>query len=714
MLYLPLALAWLTAVSATNTNTPAPTPGPTPKPFVPSGNVSTECVKEYGQLYSKISECDDIADTEAFPTPQCLIVALGNIGATTARMTLQQRCNDASYGYDVFVFWMYSCALGNDQYCPERLWDKDTTPPDTAPFLEGPEVVKARTAFQEGVAAVTGQPPVRMVWQSTDNQGKPVGKAYDQLPGCATAKGVKLNLPQRVKFWFSNTPSPTTTPAPTDASPTPEPTPAPTDPDATASPTVDPYADLYTATGKAFIECDENANVLAVNMFIEKRSLNEYFEVGPAFWTNLVDLSLMTKLRVTNVGLSHEDSDGMMPEDIYALTQLVELDLSENAIQTVDDRIDQLTALQTLDLSFNSLEQNYTPGASGSPGLPTTINQLKMLEYLDVSHNQLKELPETIGELEKLANLFIGHNKLTAFPNGMSFDMWGKSLLALNMKYNEMTALPDGLNSLTKLAELSMTGNLITALPTNVTGMASLQVLDISNNKLQVLPDSMADLDELVWLTVSYNELQEIPDAVGDMERLTALVANNNQIQVVTEDLGNLKNLYKVELQYNFLTTFPNVISDMDRLWYLDLNHNNLLDLPDFKSDTLVHADIRQNLNLRCVPFLGNNPPEGKQWTLGMVVNGYSFWADHPDIGFCNSYTSFPTVMPTNYPSIEPSLSPTFKPGGPTEQPSPRPTEPPTRAPVQAPTDSGSASASLWTALLLAPIAALAHLNMQL
>jgi len=704
MLYLPLALAWLSAVASATSTTPAPTPAPTPSPVMPSGDVPMSCVQKYGQEYSKINKCDDMQDTDAFPTPSCLLVALGNSGATEAVQTLTERCNSPDYGLDVFKFWMYACAMSNDEFCPERLWDKNTAAPDVTPFLEGPDVVKARTAMADGIGAT------KMVWQALDNQGNPDGPSYDTLPGCAYANGIRLQLPTRVQFWYSTTGQPTM--APTD---TPAPamviTPSPTVEGQTPAPTVDPDAGMYYATGKAYIECDANAQVTAVRVFVENRNPEDgYFMMDTPFWTGIKELTSMKTLQVTNMGLSHAAQDGIMEPLIYELTQLKELNLAENAIQVVGGNINLLTELVSLDLSYNSLGQGNT-AQGGTPGLPTTIGALEKLEYLDISQNQLKQLPAEMGDLKKLANLFMGHNQISEFPQGMTVENWSKTLIALNLKFNEFTALPDTLQDLRMLQELSMPGNQITALPSNMTGLVHLKILDVSNNQLEELPDTIADLDAVTWLILTQNELGEISDAVADMESVQTLQASNNKINFISQKFGALKKLYKLELQQNFLTTFPDVVAELDKLWYMDLSSNNLMDLPDFVSSSLTHADIRNNKLMKCNPYLGGFE-SGKFWTTGTsgaTPSGYSFWCDYPELDFCSGYSKFPTKQPTNFPSLKPTSPPTLNPVGPTRAPSMRPTDPPTKAPVKPPTDdSGSPAVSLWAGLLLGPLAMLA------
>ncbi len=66
-----------------------------------------------------------------------------------------------------------------------------------------------------------------------------------------------------------------------------------------------------------------------------------------------------------------------IPEEIYSLINLEELDLADNKIKSVSSKIENLVNLKDLDLSFNELES-----------LPDEICKLKKLEYLSLYSNE--------------------------------------------------------------------------------------------------------------------------------------------------------------------------------------------------------------------------------------------------------------------------------------------------------------------------------------
>ena len=97
-----------------------------------------------------------------------------------------------------------------------------------------------------------------------------------------------------------------------------------------------------------------------------------------------------------------------MPEAIAQLSNLRELDLSDNQLTTLPEAIAQLSNLRELDLSDNQLTT-----------LPEAIAQLSNLRELDLRNNQLTTLPEAIAQLSNLRVLYLRNNQLTTLPEAI-------------------------------------------------------------------------------------------------------------------------------------------------------------------------------------------------------------------------------------------------------------------------------------------------------
>jgi Tol biopolymer transport system component len=140
-----------------------------------------------------------------------------------------------------------------------------------------------------------------------------------------------------------------------------------------------------------FIILDNNGHPIVLSLSGNKyplmksaKNLTEYpqIEQPPQIW----ELTTLQQLDLSNTQLSQ------LPPEIGQLTQLQELSLSSNQLSQLPPEIGQLTNLQWLDLSYNlQLSQ-----------LPPEIGQLTNLQYLDLSYAPLSQLPPEIGQLKSL------------------------------------------------------------------------------------------------------------------------------------------------------------------------------------------------------------------------------------------------------------------------------------------------------------------------
>lgn len=94
-----------------------------------------------------------------------------------------------------------------------------------------------------------------------------------------------------------------------------------------------------------------------------------------------------------------------VPAEIFTQTDLVELDLSGNALTgSLPGEIRFVTALQVLDVSDNMMT-----------GVPAEIGQLRNLRTLDLSNNALTGLPLELGQLTELVTLDLRGNAYAAY-----------------------------------------------------------------------------------------------------------------------------------------------------------------------------------------------------------------------------------------------------------------------------------------------------------
>jgi len=105
--------------------------------------------------------------------------------------------------------------------------------------------------------------------------------------------------------------------------------------------------------------------------------------------------------------------------------------------------------------------------------VPTCVQQLKKLEWLQLAGNHLTDLPEWIGDLKELRRLSMSSNQLSAVPTSVQ---QLKKLRWLYLDGNLLTDLPEGIGDLKKLIRLDVSDN-----PFTVDGMRSL--LELKDKK---------------------------------------------------------------------------------------------------------------------------------------------------------------------------------------------------------------------------------------
>ena len=102
---------------------------------------------------------------------------------------------------------------------------------------------------------------------------------------------------------------------------------------------------------------------------------------------------------------------------------------------------------------------------------------------LSVSNNQLVGLPTSIQKLNRLQWLDLDGNNLTELPAEIS-DL--KELMVLKVSNNQLVGLPTSIQKLNSLRELYMDGNNLTELPAEIGGLGKLRFLFVSGNPLTV------------------------------------------------------------------------------------------------------------------------------------------------------------------------------------------------------------------------------------
>lgn len=204
-------------------------------------------------------------------------------------------------------------------------------------------------------------------------------------------------------------------------------------------------------------------------LFLEKLSLgNNNISSIPKFILNLPNLKFLS------IGKNIKT----IPKEIYFLSKLESLDLSDNYFEIFPDSVLELKNLKSLSLMSCGL--NY---------IPDTLGDLNNLEYLNLSNNKISVFPESLSNLKKLKELNITNNSIEILPNFVSnlenLETLGIGFYESNIKATNKFNLIDDIKNLSNLNVIRLFNSNISEFPKILLKIKGLRYVDIRGNKLE-------------------------------------------------------------------------------------------------------------------------------------------------------------------------------------------------------------------------------------
>ncbi|XP_012286485.1 leucine-rich repeat-containing protein 40 isoform X2 [Orussus abietinus] len=288
---------------------------------------------------------------------------------------------------------------------------------------------------------------------------------------------------------------------------------------------------------------------------------------------------------------------------IELLSEICNMDLHDNLLETVPPEMGNLNKLQKLDMSTNKLET-----------LPSNFFNLYELRYLDLHNNALKELDAAVGDLIMLEYMEI---------NVPSLESMGK-LRALTLGNNNIEVIPEEIIQLLNLEHLDLSCNNISIVPTCISIMPNLQVFIIEGNEVKnvrrdiikcgtsrvlrhlrqnIIPISsesrlspLLGTDDSTFpdkycmkrtklLSLTSRNLRNIPETVFDdaiEAQVTCIDLSKNKLCILQNKLRIIATVTDLKLSHNQLSLIPDWIGEnLKHLQHLDLSNNQLSSLPD-------------------------------------------------------------------------------------------------------------------------------------
>nr|KAJ0191938.1 hypothetical protein LSAT_V11C800410140 [Lactuca sativa] len=300
--------------------------------------------------------------------------------------------------------------------------------------------------------------------------------------------------------------------------------------------------------------------------------------------SNLLDgtipVSIGQLAKLHTLSISNNSLEGAVTEAHFAnLSVLKLLDASSNSKLTLNVSCGWIPPFQLISLSLSSckigngfpqwlrhqrkLKRLLLFNATLSGPLPTWLQKMPIISWLDLSHNKLS------GSLKNLPNA----------GNGDAY--WPLPLLLL--EYNLFSgSIPRSLCRRTNLKGLDLSRNMLSGkIPNCVGNLQGLAIMSISSNQLSgAIPSSIALISSLFWLNLNKNNFTgEVPPELGNLQSLGVLDLGDNKLY------GNIPNWIGKKLtslvvlslhKNNFTGRIPPSLCKNSNLQILDLAYNNL------------------------------------------------------------------------------------------------------------------------------------------
>jgi internalin A len=304
------------------------------------------------------------------------------------------------------------------------------------------------------------------------------------------------------------------------------------------------------------------------------------------------------KLNLSDMGLE------TVPEKILQLTHLTSIDLSRNRIEDIS-LLKELTDLEAIDLSYNKIVDI------------DSIQYLRKLEFLNLSNNRIPFL-SPLKELKELKILNVSKNRILSIVALSDLN----DLQVLNLSWNNIQDIHPFSNH-KNLIHLGLHKTKIKNI-NNVSTINNLNSLDIGGNFISNYK-SLSKLEKLVSLNVSHSKIKNYDFLYSIKELISLNLCNNNLIEI-----GFLKNLSQLEN----LSLSSNKIEDIStlarlvKLNTLNLDKNLINDItpiaPLLKKGLTISIDFKDgNIRLEENPI--TTPPfEIVQQGRQSVLNWFS------------------------------------------------------------------------------------------
>ncbi|KAI8441816.1 hypothetical protein MSG28_005502 [Choristoneura fumiferana] len=202
------------------------------------------------------------------------------------------------------------------------------------------------------------------------------------------------------------------------------------------------------------------------------------------------------EIKLSGAAISKRISDEGLDNNVFQLTNINLLNISDTCLTVLPDDIKRLVNLQSLLLFGNKLQE-----------FNENITLLPKLKVLDISRNEIKSIPDTLNKMKELTSINFSSNHIETMPKFVDFP----NLITVNVSNNKLSDFIDLENAnLPHLTDMNLKGNAITSIPSYIAqSLPSLKNFDMGDNQVKVLPGELANLQKLKELNLKGNKLAD-------------------------------------------------------------------------------------------------------------------------------------------------------------------------------------------------------------
>ncbi|EEY23491.1 leucine-rich repeat-containing protein [Verticillium alfalfae VaMs.102] len=318
----------------------------------------------------------------------------------------------------------------------------------------------------------------------------------------------------------------------------------------------------------------------------------------------------LERLRILNLA---ENSFELLPFGILSQMPLTELNLKKNKLAKtlIEDDVEALSKLQSIDISCNQITHIVAPG--------TTVS-LPVLYQLSASMNRLKALPD-VSSWSSLLTLTADENSISEFPEGF-FSL--EKLRHVDFSANDIRIIPPEIARMDNLAMIRLSGNPLR--DKKFISATTEELKDALAARLEPPPpyDDVTSTAHTIAAAIADDAKASEPptkevapeegehDSRSDMDdfatppdigaALTCSIESSSLHPVVCSKIAAATRVTEIQLHHNLFATFPESLTFFaNTLTALSLAHNKLvgetylpeeLELPALRELNLMNNHI--------------------------------------------------------------------------------------------------------------------------